>query len=159
LLAHRPGLEASQPSLALLGIARHFKEHDELDQDTIDWFMERFGHRGENELDPTAAVWNTQRPAVEDLTRPMASTDIDDQRMGEQVLPDVAAGWLATLPLFRPPYRPRRGPLRVISCRRKASRSAASSSGSSCSTKWPPRGSSVNRASGPWRSNHSRGVG
>lgn len=78
LLAHLPALEASQPSLALLDIARHFKEHDVLDQDAVDRFLERYGHRGVNELDPTAAVWNTQRPALEDLIRRMASTDIED---------------------------------------------------------------------------------
>ena len=78
LLANLPELEASQPSLALVRIARVLRDTGDIPEAALDDFLARYGHRGVNELDPTVPVWAAQRPELLAQIERLASSDVDD---------------------------------------------------------------------------------
>ncbi len=77
LLADLPGLEASQPSLALLAMAGRARG-GAVDEADLDAFIDRFGHRGVNELDPTVPVWESQRLHLRTIVERMIANDHED---------------------------------------------------------------------------------
>ena len=78
LMADLPDLEATEPSRALLRLAQALRATGSLDDIALDGFITRFGHRGVNELDPTAPVWAQQRVQLAELVRRMAASATDD---------------------------------------------------------------------------------
>jgi phosphohistidine swiveling domain-containing protein len=63
------------------------RQRGTVDADALDAFIDRFGHRGVNELDPTAPVWANQRCHLADIVTRMAAASIDESvtTMGSQV--------------------------------------------------------------------------
>jgi pyruvate,water dikinase len=64
LLAELPGLVATEPSLALHHLAQEARVTGQVDDEALDAFVARYGHRGVNELDPTVPVWDQQRQGL-----------------------------------------------------------------------------------------------
>lgn len=80
LLADLPDLEATQPSLALLAIADGARATGAVDELALDRFLDRFGHRGVDELDPTVPVWESQRDHVRAMIEGLLTAEVDDPR-------------------------------------------------------------------------------
>ena len=78
LLADLPELEATQPSLALRAMAERARSLGRLHERDLDAFVDRFGHRGVNELDPTVPVWESQRPHLRAVVERLIATSPED---------------------------------------------------------------------------------
>lgn len=64
LLTELDDLEATAPTLALLDLSLQVGQDGTIDEQAVDGFLERFGHRGTSELDPGASVWADRRNDV-----------------------------------------------------------------------------------------------
>ena len=78
LLADLPGLVATEPSLALHRLADEARRTAHVDEDALDAFIARYGHRGVNELDPTVAVWDQQRQGLRAMIEQLAAGASND---------------------------------------------------------------------------------
>ena len=62
----------------MLRIAADARQRGAIDGPAIENFVLQCGHRGLNELDPTAPVWETQRSDLEAMIWRMATDDLED---------------------------------------------------------------------------------
>jgi pyruvate,water dikinase len=101
LLADLPALEASRPSLAMLRIAADARQTGAFDGPAIENFLLQYGHRGLNELDPTAPVWETQRSQLEAMIWRMAADHFENPVDTGRAVRTAALRRLRSLPAVR----------------------------------------------------------